>query len=98
VRDRASLTAADFEASVGTVAQLVAGEAATLEVRLSEVVVLAERAGHRRPFSLRFRGPPSPVLEQAVRRIEHPEIGELELFLVPIASDSDGATYEAVFA
>lgn len=52
----------------------------------------------RQPFSLLFRGPPEGVLPQGVYPLEHPELGRLEIFLVPISRTDDGVRYEAVFA
>jgi hypothetical protein len=98
VRDLASLTAADFDAAAGSVFELVGRESVLLELRLTEVVRLRERPGHRQPFSLLFRGPLSPVAEQDTHRLVHAELGELEIFLGPIAADADGVTYEAVFS
>jgi hypothetical protein len=50
-----------------------------------------------RSFSILFRGPTTPALEQATYILNHAELGELTLFLVPIAADDTGRTYEAVF-
>lgn len=98
MRDLSSLTAADFEPAVSTVFEIVDGDADPVELRLSEVVLLSERPGHRRSFSLRFHGPLSPACEQVTHHIVHPEMGEFELFLGPIAADREHITYEAVFA
>jgi hypothetical protein len=49
--------------------------------------------GGRVPFSLEFQGGPNPPLPQRIYRVEHDELGSLEIFLVPIAADR----YEAVF-
>jgi hypothetical protein len=35
-------------------------------------------------------------LEQQIFALEHPELGQFDLFLVPIAQTEDGITYEAV--
>ena len=51
----------------------------------------------REPFSLVFRGPMQPVLNQRVFRLEHAEMGQLDVFLVPIGPDNEGMRYEAVF-
>lgn len=51
----------------------------------------------RAPFSIVFRGPPTPILPQRIYRLVHAEIGEFELFLVPIGPDEQGMRYEAVF-
>ena len=48
-------------------------------------------------FSLVFHGPQQPFLVQRMYRIEHDEMGTLDLFLVPIGRDEDGFKYEAVF-
>ena len=52
----------------------------------------------RRQFSLLFRGPVDPFLPQRTYRLEHAELGALDVFLVPIGPDSEGMRYEAVFA
>ena len=52
----------------------------------------------RRAFSLLFRGPADPLLPQRTYRLEHPELGGLDIFLVPLGPDSEGMRYEAVFA
>lgn len=51
----------------------------------------------REQFSLQFHGPREPLLPQKIYRLENAEIGALEIFLVPVARDDEGATYEAVF-
>lgn len=51
----------------------------------------------REQFSLTFDGPRDPLLEQKMYHLEHGELGGLDLFLVPIARDDEGTTYEAVF-
>lgn len=51
----------------------------------------------RRPFSLLFRGPLDPQLRQATYRLRHAQLGDLEIFLVPVARRADGMRYEAVF-
>jgi uncharacterized protein DUF6916 len=57
--------------------------------------------GHSSPrqeqFSLRFRGDREKVFPQRIYPMKHDAIGELELFLVPIARDDSGTFYEAVF-
>lgn len=51
----------------------------------------------RQPFSLLFRGPPTPVLPQRIYRLAHHQLPALDLFLVPVAADSSGVRYEAIF-
>ena len=48
-------------------------------------------------FSLVFTGPIEPVLPQRTYRLAHDELGDLEIFIVPIGRDDAGVRYEAVF-
>ena len=53
-------------------------------------------AGRREPYSLIFRGPATPVLEQGIVELRQDTFGTLALFLVPIGPDARGMCYEAV--
>jgi hypothetical protein len=55
-----------------------------------------EQAGMER-FSAVFSGRLDLFLPQQTYRMVHPEMGEFEVFLVPIAQDADGFRYEAVY-
>ena len=55
-----------------------------------------EEAGMER-FSAMFSGPPDFFLPQQIYRVAHPEMGEFEIFLVPIGREADGFRYEAVY-
>jgi hypothetical protein len=55
-----------------------------------------EREGMER-FSLYFQGPSSPPLPQHVYLFEHDQMGEFEIFLVPLSQSELGFRYEAVF-
>jgi hypothetical protein len=49
-------------------------------------------------FSLSFRGPFRPRLDQQTHRLEHEKLGQIEIFLTPISADQENGTmYEAVF-
>ena len=52
----------------------------------------------RKQFSLIFRTSPEPVVGQQIMGVEHPDLGRLEIFLVPIGPDHVGMRYQAVFA
>src|SRR5829696_6852117 len=88
-----TLTAADFTPLRGDRFRIAPDGATAFDVELLEVTELAQR-GARTPFSLVFRGGPDPPLPQRIYRVEHRELGAIEIFLVPIAADR----YEAVFA
>ena len=92
-------TRGDFEPHVGGAFRLDA-DGQALAVRLTEAKPVGSPAqeGGREPFSLLFVGPPEPVLPQRIYRLEHAEMGALDLFLVPIGRGPEGTRYEAVFA
>ena len=69
-----------------------------LELRLLEVDARWGKGPHREPFSLTFLGPGDPVLPQRIYRLEHAELGSLEIFLVPVGRDARGTRYEAAFS
>jgi len=48
-------------------------------------------------FSLVFTGPVEPLLPQRIYRMLHGDLGEIDIFIVPIGRDGSGARYEAVF-
>lgn len=96
------LTREDFERCAARAFRLEAGEAAegghiTLELTECEALPSGGRTEGREPFSLLFRGPAEPVLPQRIYRLENDELGSLEIFLVPVASDAEATKYEAVF-
>ena len=97
------LTATSFAPAVGETFVLDAGDAGQLELELLEASLhdpsapAEDPSGERAPFTLVFRGPTEPVLPQSIYRIEHESVGPLEIFIVPIAQDAAGTTYEAVF-
>jgi hypothetical protein len=93
VRALETLTVDDFAALRGDRFRIAPGDAPPFEAELTEVTEIAREPGGRSPFSLIFRGGPDPPLPQRIYRVEHDELGALEIFLVPIAADR----YEAVF-
>jgi len=98
-----SLDIATFAGRVGEVFLLAPDETTVVATRLIAVTPAPGgsagpvRAGGRRPFSLIFRSPPAAPLPQRIYRLQHEELGPLDLFLVPIGPDEAGMCYEAVF-
>ena len=74
-------------------------EAQSLALELIEAGELGPKAEgpRRQAFSLVFRGPVEPLLEQRIYELRHAELGTLELFMVPVGQDEDGCYYEVVF-
>ncbi len=48
-------------------------------------------------FALEFRGPLDMFLGQGMHDFKHDQMGQFELFIVPIKQDAQGFYYEAVF-
>jgi hypothetical protein len=48
-------------------------------------------------FTLLFQAPGDAPNAQSLRTLQHPTLGELEMFLVPVKRTADGLFYEAVF-
>jgi hypothetical protein len=93
--DLADLTLEHCEPRVGDTFTIA--EPASIELVLHSALALREWPGGRQPFSLTFRGPHHPELPQAIYRLEHAELGPLEIFVVPIGKDAGSMLYEAVF-
>ncbi len=95
------LTHADFADHVGEEFDV---PDAGLVVELAEATESAEPGGvgpdgrTRNQFSLVFTGPLETRLSQGTARLEHAELGELHLFLVPLGPRGDVMQYEAAFA
>lgn len=66
------------------------------------VVLELVEVGPQRPspkldnYSLLFRGPAEFCLMQSMYPLEHPVIGNLDLFIVPVNEKPDGFRYEAI--
>lgn len=58
----------------------------------------AAAPGHARtPFSLLFRNGAALLFPQQTYRMRHPRVGEVGIFLVPIAREREGFLYQAIF-
>lgn len=93
-------TEEDFKRHVGTKFSVRINGPQPVELELDEVKGYS--AGAREPggmerFSLYFHGPGDAMLPQGSFVMEHPSMGELLLFMVPIGRDERGFRYEVVF-
>ena len=95
----AELTEKEFSRHVNTKFQLKLDDQ---EFELELVAVTGylpqtnEQGGMER-FSVFFDGPGRPRLPQSLYSLEHEQMGEFEIFLVPISGNEKGSRYEAVF-
>ena len=94
MRSLDSLSVADFASLRGNRFRIAPEDSPPFDVELVSVTEIPREPGGRAPFSLELRGGPDPPLPQRIYRVEHDDLGAIEIFLVPIASDR----YEAVFA
>ncbi len=94
--DMTTLTLHDFESLLDKTFDV---RSVSPEVRLSLVEVKSMGSGEREggAFSVLWQGPDEPVLEQAIYKIYQPDLGEQDVFLVPVAEKQAGVQYEAVF-
>lgn len=90
----------DFQPREGSVFMLNEDDLPPLELKLETVEALNASGGPkgmRPPFSLMFRCPDQRVLPQRLYRLEHPAMGEIAIFMVPIGRDQSGVQYQALF-
>ena len=75
-------------------------ESQPIELELVEVKPYVSEPGEQEGmerFSIYFLGPAETFLPQDIYRVTHDQMGDLDLFLVPIAGDELGFRYETVF-
>lgn len=93
--DLATVTHETFEPLVGDEFVL---EGSDRRLVLDAVTTHIEQPNARTPFSLEFVGPAEPVLAQQTLALEHPALGKLAVFVVPVGRNERGTRYEAVFS
>lgn len=92
------ITAEAFAQLAGGSIGLLRDGAPPVPLRLCEVKLLG--AGGPRtapPFSATLCAPAGARLAQGIHALQHPTLGRLDLFLVPIGNLPEGAGYEVVF-
>jgi hypothetical protein len=57
----------------------------------------SSREASREPFSLLFLNTAPVLFPQQIYRMRHPRLGEVGIFMVPIAQSRDGFIYQAIF-
>jgi hypothetical protein len=95
--DLATVTCQEFAACLDQDFEIVFTDG-TLPVKLSEARRFGVRPESiREPFSLAFVVDRSLRLPQGIYKMRHPQLGEMEIFLVQVAADANSSTFEAVF-
>jgi hypothetical protein len=96
----ASLTEKEFSQHVNTKFRVNLDADNGLDLELVEVRGYMskhnEQTGMER-FSVYFQGPGEPYLPQKSYTVQHDQMGEVEIFIVPIGKTDAGFRYESVF-
>ena len=92
----ASLTHEEFTRHVNTKFQVQNEENIPVELELIEISEL-KLYPKQEEFSLVFRSPLNMFLSQGVHNFSHEQMGQFELFIVPIRQDAQGFYYQAIF-
>ncbi len=92
----------DFEAHLKSRVTVRLEDRGSCELLLVEVIHIGAkqaRGAARHAFSVLFSGAEDFHLEQMIYRVEHGELGEMDLFLVPLGPDpaTGKLLFEAVF-
>lgn len=99
-------TLALFQPLVGSLFQLIINGQPALDLTLFDVEDLTiegqvrDSAIRAQPFSLIFHGPLSPFAHQGNHVLKHAQLGNLEMFLVPIGPDRKAGRnmqYQAIY-
>jgi hypothetical protein len=94
--DLAELSVGDFSPHLETMFDMHA-PGGNIALRLADVAPGGESRRSAGAFSLLFVAPAGPWLPQAIYPLEHPALGTMEIFLVPIGPVPGGNGYQAVF-
>ena len=91
-----SLTHEEFAQHAGTTFHAEVDENTSAPLDLINVSEL-KLYPRQEEFTLEFRGPLNMFLDQGVHNFKHDQMGQFELFIVPIKQDAEGFYYEAIF-
>lgn len=88
---------AAFQASVNSAYRVTAQDSTVVELELIE---LRDGPPSERfeQFALTFLAPGNVAPQQALLRLEHDELGTMDVLLVPVGRDEKGIYFEAVFS
>ena len=91
-----ALKPADFEPHIGQQFQIEAN-GKRLDLKLAEVERLGAAVRDGGAFSLVFLSAPGPFLPQGVYPLQHPTLGIIELFVVPLGPKNGSNQYQVIF-
>ena len=98
------VTKTAFDQCVGQTFALTSPDGQQTEIRLAAVEALGRwdrqppaNTTRRESFSLQFSAPVTWRAPQRIYTVTHPELGSLDMFLVPLGPDAHGMRLEAIF-
>jgi hypothetical protein len=94
--DLGKLKIGDFQPHLDTVFEMHSPRG-VVPLKLVEVESIGESGREGGAFSLLFAAAADPGLPQSIYPLGHPDLGTLDIFLVPIGPVPEGNAYQAVF-
>lgn len=91
-----NLTIASFDGLQDRTFTVVSSEP-PVALELIEVKKMGSGEREGGAFSLLWQGPSEPYLPQSIYRFSLADLGEHDLFIVPVAEKKDGFQYESIF-
>jgi len=92
----AALTHDEFSKHANTKFQVQVDENTNVELDLITISEL-KLYPQQEEFTLEFLGPLNIFLGQGIRNFTHDQMGQFELFIVPVKQDERGFYYEVIF-
>jgi hypothetical protein len=98
--DLSLLKAADFRPHLNKVMYIRFAQGVRLPAELVQVTELENyNKLERQPFSIQFKTEQKDsYYQQAIYTIEHPDKGDMDVFIVPLGPGGGGMKYEAIFS
>jgi hypothetical protein len=93
-----ALTKENWEACLNKDFQVQVDDQSVVDMRLVSVSGFGRSLnGRREAYSLLFQGSDQPMLAQRIYRMLQPQLGSIDIFLVPVGRVAGSIQYEAVF-
>ncbi len=90
------VTRAEFYDCLNSVFRVISPTVDQMKLDLIKVSECASSPGQE-TFSILFQGPLAPRLQQGICSLEHDQLGQQDIFIVPVSQNQQGICYEAVF-
>ncbi|MHB8271040.1 DUF6916 family protein [Bradyrhizobium sp.] len=94
--DLAALAIGDFSPHLDVVFDMQT-PAGVVPLKLAKVDPAGDSGRAGGAFSLIFVAPKGPWLGQGIYPVQHPALGTMEIFLVPVGPAFGGNSYQAIF-